>query len=85
MLNKLCYDCYYFLLFSRAILQYMAAAYGKDDSLYPTDVRSRALVDQRIQFDLGTLYARMYDCYVSILLAYWASTMVLSQLYANCF
>ncbi|XP_036227260.1 glutathione S-transferase D7 isoform X2 [Bactrocera oleae] len=53
---------------SRAILQYMAAAYGKDDSLYPTDVRSRALVDQRIQFDLGTLYARMYDCYLPTVL-----------------
>lgn len=66
-------------MFSRAILQYLTAAYGKDDSLYPTDVRVRALVDQRIQFDLSTLYARMYDYYVSILLACWRSRILLSQ------
>ncbi|XP_053945502.1 glutathione S-transferase D7 isoform X1 [Anastrepha ludens] len=46
---------------SRAILQYLAAAYGKDDSLYPKDVRTRAMVDQRLQFDLSTLYARTFD------------------------
>lgn len=50
--------------FSRAILSYLVAAYSKDDSLYPRDIRVRALVDQRLQFDLGTLYARMVDYYV---------------------
>uniref|UniRef100_A0A1A9W7A8 GST C-terminal domain-containing protein n=1 Tax=Glossina brevipalpis TaxID=37001 RepID=A0A1A9W7A8_9MUSC len=48
---------------SRAILSYMAAAFGKDDSLYPKDVRVRALVDQRLMFDLSTLYQRMADYY----------------------
>ena len=43
----------------------MTAAYAKNDALYPADIRVRALVDQRMQFDLGTLYARMFDCYVS--------------------
>ncbi|KAL9899373.1 glutathione S transferase D11 isoform 1-T1 [Glossina fuscipes fuscipes] len=48
---------------SRAILAYMAAAFGKDDSLYPKDIRIRALVDQRLMFDLGTLYQRMAEYY----------------------
>ncbi|XP_050323470.1 glutathione S-transferase D7 isoform X1 [Bactrocera neohumeralis] len=58
---------------SRAILQYLAAAYGKDDTLYPKDVRVRAMVDQRIQFDLGTLYARMYDYYIPT--ALWSAPL----------
>uniref|UniRef100_A0A1A9ZZ13 Glutathione S-transferase D7 n=1 Tax=Glossina pallidipes TaxID=7398 RepID=A0A1A9ZZ13_GLOPL len=48
---------------SRAILAYMTAAFGKDDSLYPKDIRVRALVDQRLMFDLGTLYQRMAEYY----------------------
>lgn len=43
----------------------MTAAFGKDDSLYPKDIRVRALVDQRLMFDLGTLYQRMAEYYVS--------------------
>ncbi|XP_017102850.2 glutathione S-transferase D7 isoform X1 [Drosophila bipectinata] len=48
---------------SRAILSYLVAAYAKSDELYPTDIRVRALVDQRLQFDLGTLYMRLTDYY----------------------
>lgn len=50
---------------SRAILAYLVSAYAKDDTLYPHDARTRALVDQRVQFDLGTLYARLSDIIVS--------------------
>lgn len=50
---------------SRAILSYLVAAYAKTDELYPTDIRVRALVDQRLHFDLGTLYQRLTDFYVS--------------------
>ncbi|KAJ6638891.1 Glutathione S-transferase D7 [Pseudolycoriella hygida] len=47
---------------SRAIMTYLVSEYSSDDdSLYPKDARTRALVDQRLQFDLGTLYARMND------------------------
>lgn len=46
-------------------MTYLVSEYATDDALYPKDVRVRALVDQRIQFDLGTLYARMTDYYVS--------------------
>lgn len=50
---------------SRVILAYLVSAYGKDESLYPKDFRSRAMVDQRLHFDLGTLYQRVVDYYVS--------------------
>jgi glutathione S-transferase len=43
---------------SRAILSYLVEKYGKDDSLYPKDVKARAVVNQRLYFDLGTLYQR---------------------------
>lgn len=45
-------------------MTYLSSAYSSDDTLYPRDVRARALVDQRLQFDLGTLYARLADYYV---------------------
>lgn len=45
-------------------MTYLVAAYAKDDSLYPADIRVRAMVDQRLQFDLGTLYQRFLDYYV---------------------
>lgn len=46
---------------SRAICIYLVEKYGKNDSLYPKDVQQRALVNQRIFFDLGTLYQRFAD------------------------
>ncbi|KFB53543.1 AGAP004163-PB-like protein [Anopheles sinensis] len=47
----------------RVILSYLVSAYGKDENLYPKDFRSRAIVDQRLHFDLGTLYQRVVDYY----------------------
>ncbi|XP_060645605.1 LOW QUALITY PROTEIN: uncharacterized protein LOC132784187 [Drosophila nasuta] len=41
---------------SRAILTYLVEQYGKDDSLYPKDPQKRALVNQRLYFDMGKLY-----------------------------
>lgn len=49
---------------SRAIMTYLVSAFANEDTLYPRDIRIRALVDQRVQFDLGTLYARMGNYYV---------------------
>ncbi|XP_059610585.1 glutathione S-transferase D7 [Phlebotomus argentipes] len=46
---------------SRVILMYLVSAYAEDDTLYPKDLQKRAMVDQRIQFDLGTLYQRAGD------------------------
>ncbi|XP_055591429.1 glutathione S-transferase 1 isoform X2 [Uranotaenia lowii] len=46
---------------SRAICAYLAEKYGKDDSLYPKDPQKRAVVNQRLYFDQGTLYQRFAD------------------------
>lgn len=46
-------------------MTYLTSAHAKDDSLYPKDIVKRAIVDQRLSFDLGTLYQRMYNYFVS--------------------
>lgn len=43
---------------SRAIMVYLVEQYGKNDSLYPKDAKARAVVNQRLYFDMGTLYQR---------------------------
>ena len=48
---------------SRAILCYLANKYGKTDSLYPQDPVKRAKIDQKLYFDMGTLYQRFADYY----------------------
>nr|AFJ75818.1 glutathione s-transferase D2 [Sogatella furcifera] len=48
---------------SRAIMTYLADQYGKDDSLYPKDPKKRAKVNQRLYFDMGTLYQSFGDAY----------------------
>ncbi|KPJ21219.1 Glutathione S-transferase 1, isoform C, partial [Papilio machaon] len=50
---------------SRAIAKYLAAKYG-NNKYYPQDVKTRALVDQRLDFDIGTLYPKLIDIFVSI-------------------
>lgn len=44
---------------SRAIACYLADKYGKDDSLYPKDLKRRALVNQRLYFDSSFLYVKI--------------------------
>ncbi|XP_047351518.1 uncharacterized protein LOC124949832 [Vespa velutina] len=46
----------YYVWDSHAISGYLVHEYGKSDSLYPKDSRKRAMVDQRLHFDTGTLY-----------------------------
>ncbi|SPP80474.1 glutathione S-transferase D4-like isoform X1 [Drosophila guanche] len=52
---------------SRAILIYLVEKYGKDDSLYPKDPQKRALVNQRLFFDLATLYDGFSSSYYKFL------------------
>ncbi|KAJ8724373.1 hypothetical protein PYW08_015847 [Mythimna loreyi] len=60
-------DSGFILWESRAILTYFVNAYGRDDTLYPKNPRLRAIVDQRLNFDLGTLYVRYSALYVPML------------------
>uniref|UniRef100_A0A1B6CSS0 Uncharacterized protein n=1 Tax=Clastoptera arizonana TaxID=38151 RepID=A0A1B6CSS0_9HEMI len=48
---------------SRAIAAYLVEQYGKDDSLYPKDAKKKAVVNQRLYFDMGVLYQRFADYY----------------------
>ncbi|XP_050072029.1 glutathione S-transferase 1-like, partial [Anopheles maculipalpis] len=50
---------------SRAIMCYLVEKYGSttDESLYPSDPQRRAIVNQRLYFDMGTLYQRFGDYY----------------------
>jgi len=54
---------------SRAIMTYLASQYGKNDALYPKDPKKRAMIDQRMYFDMGTLYARFGDYYYPVIFA----------------
>ena len=58
----------FYLNESRAICAYLVNQYGKDDTLYPKDPKVRALVDQRLYFDMGVLYQRFGLVYVSFLI-----------------
>lgn len=41
---------------SHVIMSYLVSKYGKNDDLYPKDLLKRALVDQRMFFDNGSLW-----------------------------
>lgn len=55
---------------SRAIACYLADKYGKDDQLYPKDLKLRALVNQRLYFDSSTLYVKIRSICVSTYVHY---------------
>ncbi|XP_067618362.1 glutathione S-transferase 1-1-like [Eurosta solidaginis] len=50
---------------SRAILIYLVEKYGKNDSLYPKCPQKRAVINQRLFFDLG-LYSAFGEYYYPI-------------------
>ncbi|XP_013101455.1 glutathione S-transferase 1-1 [Stomoxys calcitrans] len=54
---------------SRAIMTYLIEKYGKnDDILYPKCPKKRAIINQRLYFDMGTLYKAFSDYYYPQLL-----------------
>jgi len=52
---------------SRAMMMYLADKYGKDDKMYPKDPKKRALVNQRLFFDMSVLYDRFGAVYYPII------------------
>ncbi|XP_016968909.1 glutathione S-transferase 1-1 [Drosophila rhopaloa] len=48
---------------SRAIMVYLVEKYGKDDKLFPKDIQKQALINQRLYFDMGTLYKSFSEYY----------------------
>nr|APX61031.1 putative glutathione S-transferase epsilon class member 3 [Leptinotarsa decemlineata] len=52
---------------SHAIMTYLVSNYRKGSSLYPEDVKQRSLVDQRLYFDSGTLFANHIRVCIPIL------------------
>lgn len=41
---------------SHSIMPYLVSKYGKDDSLYPKDLKLRAIIDQRLHFDSSSVF-----------------------------
>lgn len=52
---------------SHAISTYLIGKYAKDDALYPSNLYTRARIDQRLHFDSGVLFPRVKACNVKIL------------------
>ncbi|KRT84952.1 Glutathione S-transferase [Oryctes borbonicus] len=46
---------------SHAISIYLVEKYGQDDTLYPKDIVTRALINQRLFFDEGTVFSVLYE------------------------
>lgn len=55
-----------YLYDSHAICTYLCEKYGKNDNLYPKDIVKRALVDARLHFNSGFLFARLRFIYEPI-------------------
>lgn len=55
---------------SHAINAYLVGKYAKDDSLYPKDLYKRALVDEKVNFDLGVLFPVLRSIDVSFTLLF---------------
>lgn len=55
-----------YLTFLAAIAQYLVETKAPGSSLLPTDPVERALVNQRLYFDAGTLYPRVRAIAVSV-------------------
>ena len=58
-------DSGFYVCEGHAICAYLVNRYAKDDTLYPKDPQKRAVVDQKLYFDLGQFYSSFADSYVN--------------------
>ncbi|XP_050462311.1 glutathione S-transferase D1-like [Cataglyphis hispanica] len=52
---------------SRPIMAYLVNKYAKNDALYPEDPKQKAIVDQMMNFDAGSLYYNLIKCYIPVM------------------
>jgi glutathione S-transferase len=52
---------------SPAFLFYLVAKSAKHDSLYPKDLKKRAIIDQRLHFESGVVFATLRNIAVGAL------------------
>nr|XP_012215005.1 PREDICTED: glutathione S-transferase 1-1-like [Linepithema humile]XP_012215006.1 PREDICTED: glutathione S-transferase 1-1-like [Linepithema humile] len=52
---------------SRAIMAYLVDQYGENDALYPRNPEARGIIDQRLYFDIDTLFASIFHYYLVVL------------------
>ncbi|XP_052835659.1 uncharacterized protein LOC128252187 [Drosophila gunungcola] len=51
---------------SRAVAVYLIEQYAKDDSLYPKDPKKQAVINQRLYFDMGSMYPSLANYYYKV-------------------
>lgn len=49
---------------SRAIAVYLAQKYDKTGKLFPDNIQTQAVINQRLAFDMGVLYKAFHDIFV---------------------
>lgn len=62
-------------------MPYLVQKYGKDDSLYPSDLKKRGTVDARLHFDNGILFNHLLACAVSLCNTI---TIIFGNYFLNC-
>ena len=60
--------------------------YGGDkkEQLLPSDAKTRAVVDQRMYFDMGTFYKAVGDCVYPIMFGSGAKFVIIFMMLMSC-
>jgi len=69
---------------SRAIMRYLASKYDKTNKLYPTELKQRAVIDQILDYELGTLFRALLGYSVPFLFGKGVEDADKRQKLADC-